>query len=65
MTDEQKAKAAETRRLNQERRAERRRRIEEERAAQLAALRAVRDDPATEPGDRLKAVELIETINRL
>ncbi len=30
-----------------------------ERAAQLAALRRVRDDPKTEPGDRLRAIELI------
>lgn len=44
---------------NKQAREERARFRAAEREAQLTALRRVRDDPKTEPGDRLRAIELI------
>lgn len=54
--------AAETRVKNRQAREEQARLRNAEREAQLSALRLVRDDPKTEPGDRLRAVELIHEI---
>ena len=57
--DESHAKAQETRKRNEQIRRERRERERTERAAQLAALRQIRDDPNTTPGERLEAVKLL------
>ena len=69
MTTEQRQeaakKAAETRKRNAERREAKRQALAADKEEQLAALRAVRDDPKTEPADRVKAVELIEMVKRL
>ncbi len=57
-------KAQETRRRNEQFRRERREREQAERAAQVAALRKVRDDPDTSPGERLEAVKLLLELER-
>ena len=54
--------AAETRARNRQAREARERVRRAEREAQLAGLRQVRDDPRTGPGDRLRAIELIEKL---
>lgn len=51
--------AAETRRRNAQARQERHERERAEHAAQLAALRLVRDDPESTPGERLRATEIL------
>ena len=51
--------AQETRRRNAQARRERHERERAEHAAQLAALRLVRDDPESTPGERLRATEIL------
>ena len=55
--DKPHTQAAETRRRNEAARRERHERAEH--AAQLAALRLVRDHPDSTPAQRLRAVELL------
>ena len=57
--DESHAKAQETRKCNAQARRERRLKREREEAAQLAALRQIRDNPEATPGERLEAVKLL------
>ena len=54
-----KSQAQETRKRNEQIRRERREREMAEHTAQLAALRQIRDDPNTTPGERLEAVKLL------
>ena len=53
------AQAQETRKRNTQARRERHERERAEHAAQLAALRLVRDDPDSTPTERLEAVKLL------
>ena len=48
-----------TRKRNEQIRKERHERERAEHAAQLAALRLVRDDPESTPGERLRATEIL------
>ena len=57
--DKSHAQAQETRKRNEQIRKERRERERAERAAQVSALRQIRDDPNTTPGERLEAVKLL------
>lgn len=57
--DKSHAQAQETRKRNEQIRRERREREMAEHTAQLAALRQIRDDPNTTPGERLEAVKLL------
>ena len=57
--DESHAKAQETRKRNEQIRRERRERERTERAAQVEALRQIRDNPKTAPEARLEAVKLL------
>ena len=57
--DKSHAQALETRKRNEQIRRERRERERAERAAQVSALRQIRDDPNTTPGERLEAVKLL------
>ena len=57
--DKSHAQAAETRRKNAQVRRERHERDRVEQAAQVAALRLVRDDPDSTPTERLRAVEIL------
>ena len=52
-------KSQETRRKNEQARQELRMKEEREVRAQIEALRKVRDDPNTTPGERLEAVKLL------
>lgn len=54
-----KTKVQATRKRNEQIRRERHERERAEHAAQLAALRSIRDDPKATPGDRLEAVKLL------
>ena len=54
-----KTYAQATRKRNEQIRRERHERERTEHAAQLAALRSIRDDPKTTPGERLEAVKLL------
>lgn len=57
--DKSNAQAQETRKRNTQARRERHERERAEHAAQLAALRLVRDHPDSTPTERLRAVELL------
>ena len=57
--DKSHAQAQETRKRNTQARRERHERERAEHAAQLAALRLVRDDPDSTPTERLEAVKLL------
>ena len=57
--DKSHAQGLETRRRNAQARRERHERERAEHAAQLAALRLVRDDPESTPGERLRATEIL------
>ena len=57
--DKSHAQAQETRKRNTQARRERHERERAEHAAQLAALRLVRDDPKSTPGERLSATEIL------
>lgn len=57
-------KSQETRRKNEQARRERHERERAEHAAQLAALRLVRDDPGSTPAERMRAVELLVELER-
>lgn len=57
-------KSQETRRKNEQARRERHERERAEHAAQLAALRLVRDDPSSTPAERMRAVELLVELER-
>ena len=57
--DKSHAQAQETRKRNEQARRERHERERAELAAQLAALRLVRDDPESTPGERLRATEIL------
>lgn len=57
--DKSHAPGLETRRRNAQARRERHERERAEHAAQLAALRLVRDDPKSTPGERLRATEIL------
>ena len=57
--DKSHAQAQETRKRNAQARRERRERERAERAAQVSALRQIRDDPKTAPEARLEAVKLL------
>ena len=57
--DKSHAQAQETRKRNAQARREHRERERAERAAQVAALRQIRDDPSTTPEARLEAVKLL------
>ena len=59
-----KTYAQATRKRNEQIRRERHERERAEHAAQLAALRLVRDDPDTKPAERLRAVELLVEFER-
>ena len=54
-----KSKVQATRNRNEQIRRERHERERAEHAAQLAALRSIRDDPKATPGERLEAVKLL------
>ena len=54
-----KTHAQVTRKRNEQIRRERHERERTEHAAQLAALRSIRDDPKATPGERLEAVKLL------
>ena len=54
-----KTHAQVTRKRNEQIRRERHGRERTEHAAQLAALRSIRDDPKATPGERLEAVNLL------
>lgn len=54
-----KTHAQATRKRNEQIRRERHERERTEHAAQLAALRSIRDDPKATPGERLEAVKLL------
>lgn len=62
--DKSHAQAQETRKRNTQARRERHERERAEHAAQLAALRLVRDDPDSTPTERLRAVELLVELER-
>ena len=62
--DKSHAQAIETRKRNTQARRERHERERAEHAAQLAALRLVRDDPDSTPTERLRAVELLVELER-
>ena len=53
------AKQRERARRNREARAEKERQREAERAANIAALREIRDSDEATPADRLKAIEML------
>ena len=57
-------RGVETRRRNSEARRERRRAETEEIKAQAAALRQIRDNPEAAPAERLKAIELLESMKK-
>ena len=57
--DKSHAQAQETRKRNAQARRERRERERAERAAQISALRLVRDDPSSTPAERMRAVEIL------
>ena len=57
--DKSHEQAAETRKRNTQARRERHERERAERAAQISALRLVRDDPSSTPAERMRAVELL------
>lgn len=57
--DKSHAQAQATRKRNEQIRRERHERERTEHAAQLAALRLVRDDPDSTPAQRLRAVEIL------
>ena len=57
--DKSHTQAQETRKRNAQARRERHERERAEHAAQLAALRLVRDHPDSTPAERLRAVELL------
>ena len=60
-----KTHAQVTRKRNEQIRRERHGRERTEHAAQLAALRSIRDDPKATPGERLEAVKpLLEMENK-
>ena len=54
-----KTHAQATRKRNEQIRRERHERERTEHAAQLAALRSIRDDPKATPGERMEAVKLL------
>ena len=62
--DKSHAQAQETRRRNVQARRERHERERIEHAAQLAALRLVRDHPDSTPTERLRAVDLLAEFER-
>lgn len=62
--DDSHAKSQETRKRNEQIRKERHEREQAEHAAQLAALRLVRDHPDSTPAERLRAVELLLEIGK-
>lgn len=62
--DESHTKAQETRKRNEQIRRERHERERAEQAAQVAALRLVRDHPDSTPAERLRAVELLADFER-
>lgn len=62
--DKSHSQAVETRKRNEQARRERHERERAEHAAQLAALRLVRDDPDSTPTERLRAVELLVELER-
>lgn len=62
--DKSHAQAQETRKRNAQARRERHERERAEHAAQLAALRLVRDDPDSTPAQRLESVKLLLEIEK-
>ena len=52
--------------MNKEERRQRAKKVHQERdrEAQLAALRQIRDDPNTTPGERLEAIKMLEDMKR-
>ena len=62
--DKSHAQAQETRRRNAQARQELHERERAEQAAQVAALRLVRDHPDSTPAERLRAVELLAEFER-
>ena len=62
--DKSRARATETRRKNEQIRRERHERERAEQAAQVSALRLVRDHPDSTPAERLRAVELLVEFER-
>ena len=62
--DKSHAQGLETRRRNAQARRERHERERAERAAQISALRLVRDDPSSTPAERMRAVELLVELER-
>jgi|GEM_PF-4692938 len=62
MTDERRAAAEAKRRETYERKQRRAAAVKEERQAQIDALRRVRDNPGADPGDVLRAVELLSKL---
>lgn len=62
--DKSHEQAAETRKRNTQARRERHERERAERAAQISALRLVRDDPSSTPAERMRAVELLVELER-
>ena len=62
--DKSHEQAAETRKRNTQARSERHERERAERAAQISALRLVRDDPSSTPAERMRAVELLVELER-
>ena len=62
--DKSHTQAQETRKRNAQARRERHERERVEQAAQVAALRLVRDDPSSTPAERMRAVELLVELER-
>lgn len=62
--DKSHAQGLETRRRNAQARQELHERERAERAAQISALRLVRDDPSSTPAERMQAVELLVELER-
>lgn len=62
MTEEQKQRQRETYRRNRAAAEEKQHSREAEQRAQIDALRCVRDNPDADPGDVLRAVELLEKL---
>lgn len=62
--DKSHEQAAETCKRNTQARRERHERERAERAAQISALRLVRDDPSSTPAERMRAVELLVELER-